>query len=82
MSEDLARGRGASRGRRAAMVRRFVFVYLVLLGVLVASSVFAQGRRDSRLTGVRAEALTLRTPRDRVNLSVQFDDAIQKRKAI
>ena len=28
--------------------------------------------------GVRSEALTLRTPRDRVNLSVQFDDAITR----
>lgn len=30
------------------------------------------------LTGVRSEALTLRTPRDRVNLSIQFDDAITR----
>ncbi len=29
-------------------------------------------------TGVRSEALTLRTPRDRVNVSVQFDDAITR----
>ncbi len=29
-------------------------------------------------SGVRAEALTLRTPRDRMNLSVQFDDAITR----
>jgi hypothetical protein len=29
-------------------------------------------------SGVRSEALTLRTPRDRVNLSVQFDDAITR----
>jgi hypothetical protein len=29
-------------------------------------------------TGLRSEALTLRTPRDRVNLSVQFDDAITR----
>jgi hypothetical protein len=30
------------------------------------------------LSGVRSEALTLRTPRDRTNLSVQFDDAITR----
>ena len=30
------------------------------------------------ITGVRSEALTLRTPRDRTNLSVQFDDAITR----
>jgi hypothetical protein len=29
-------------------------------------------------SGVRSEALTLRTPRDRTNLSVQFDDAITR----
>ena len=29
-------------------------------------------------SGVRSEALILRTPRDRVNLSVQFDDAITR----
>ena len=29
-------------------------------------------------SGVRSEALTLRTPRDRMNLSVQFDDAITR----
>ena len=30
------------------------------------------------VTGVRSEALTLRTPRDRANLSVQFDNAITR----
>src|SRR5262245_24956868 len=29
-------------------------------------------------TGVRSEALTLRTPRDRMSMSVQFDDAITR----
>src|SRR5262249_49074020 len=42
------RGRGGFRGRRA-LLRRIAFVYFVLLGVLVASSVFAQQRRDGRL---------------------------------
>ena len=29
-------------------------------------------------TGIRSEALTVRTPRDRMNVSVQFDDAITR----
>ena len=46
MIVDQARGRRGSRGR---LVRRVAFAYFVLLGVLVASSVFAQTRRDGRL---------------------------------
>ena len=42
MIVDQARGRTRSGERRRGLGRRVAFVYFVLLGVLVASSVFAQ----------------------------------------